>query len=133
MYRDHIEYVWHKEKAHRYHFLYLPIKSQSKRQYILFRVEKEFLVEVSDFVGKGLFGSHLALVVFQPLSHHVQHVPQVCVGGSVHKNAAEAFYKPGATITIPVGNIAWQSGIGYQHVFPGNLLEVILASVRYPM
>ena len=71
MYKDHYEYVWQKEKAHGYHYLYFSIKSQSKRQYILFRVEEEFLVEVPDFIGKGLFRSHLALVVFQPLSNHV--------------------------------------------------------------
>merc|ERR1719356_1323151 len=77
---------------------------------ILFGVEKEFLVEVPDFIGKSLFCSHLALVVLQSLSNHVQHIPQVCIGGSVHEDTAEAFYEPGATITIPVGNIAWQGG-----------------------
>ena len=97
---------------------------------ILFGVEKEFLVEVPDFVRKSLFRSHLALIVFQSLSNHVQHIPQVCIGSSIHEDAAEAFYEPGATITIPIGNVAWQSGIGDQHVFPGNLLEVILVSVR---
>ena len=86
------------------------------------RVEIELLVEMSDVIVEALFGPELTdVVVLEVEGHHVQHVSERSVVRVLGKYPAQTFHKPSSLHSITVGDIAWQSWEGNNHVLPRQL------------